>query len=1132
VNRFLVRTAVCAGLVASVLSGLAAPALRAQHVSVADNASHAARDKTADALMARRIAIDVDHASIETAIRAAAAGARVQIQYQLETLASSRRVSMHLSDVSLGTALERILAGTGLHVVSDGGTGLVVAVADQEHASRIAGGIITGTVIDASTKRALSGANVVLDDSVRNVRTNDKGEFRFDNVAAGTHRLVARYVGYSRQTKAVTITDEQTVSIDFALGASVNTLNQVVVTATGTQRVRELGHVVATINADSLVKEAPVGSTTELLQSRVPGLQVITGDGGMAGGEITLRLRGTSTTALNPEPIVIVDGVRYQSNNLVERGGQIGPDPRSATGEMQSPLNNLNQNDIATIEVVKGPSASTLYGPDASNGVIVITTKRGAPGKTRFNWYARPVTTSVPKTRIERGNRVWSHDSSGAAYQGQCSLVYQYQYGACILDSITVAPTIVADDRYSILAKSRPTWQYGANISGGTQQIQYYASGNYNSQVGALRVPPALQPFLKQQLGVQSLSDDQLTPNRLQVIGGQTSLTAVPWSTTTANLTVGYVQTDHRTVQTQVFSSQYQGAGAPKTWGSNPSQININDNAYYSAMVLGLQKTTEHAGRFTTALNVTAQLTSWLTGTATFGLDRNGTTTQMVLPAGLIAGYTDGQASDEREDNTGRTGTLALTALARPGVMSFRSTVGVQYGYANLSGVDIYGSGLAPGSTSVATLRNKGIEQLWSETVSLGTYGEEVVGVHERLFLTGSLRIDGSTSLGDKYHPTPYPKLGASWIVSDEPFMPHVPGLTQLRLRTSHGAASRYPTSTMKLGSVDGGAVLVEGQVQDLFERSRLANPTIRPEYSRETEWGADITLVRDIQAGLTWHRRRIDDKIQNFNNTQGLPAVYINVGDQSTHGFEATLAVPLYEAHSVRADLNVGYNYLTDKVLSIGDQTEYRTPFPNGTAIGYQTNAVFGRRVVGVADTVGGHADGIIFTNEVIRDSVNRFLGVTDPPKTLTLTPTVGLWNGRVRLSALFDRQMDFLRFDAIGASCITNALCSAAFVRGSNPIAQARYALDNYEDFLVPGDFTRWRELNVTVNIPQRFLEVKPLHLRFSSASVSLQGRDLALWTKYSGTDPESRSRLDNWSSSGIPQARAWSFRFDITP
>lgn len=1077
-------------------------------------------------VLARLVTVDIKDVSLRRALDAVAASAGVHLSYNQSVVeAYAAPVTVHAIKVALGVVIERLLAGTELRVAEMPG-GQLAIVRDASPAAAAARGIIEGQVTNAKTSRPVREASVTLDDSVKTVRTDESGHYRFVEVSAGSHTVTVRLVGFARQTRLVSVTDDQSAMASFALESSVNTLDQVVVTATGAQRYRELGHVVSQLNADSLVREAPITNVAELLQSRVPGLQVMTGNGGVAGGEISLRLRGTTTFNLDPEPIVIVDGVRYRSNNLVARNAgstsSIGEDVRGP-GELRSPLNDLNVNDIETVEVVKGPSASTLYGPDAANGVIIITTKRGTAGKTEFHWYARPVSNGVPKTRIARGYQAWGHDASGALYPGNCTVIYQYKYGACILDSITAAPTTVDNAEYSVLAKSRPTWQTGASLGGGAQTLRYYVSGNYDSQVGALQIAPAVQQFLEQQLGTSSLSSAIRTPNALQSVGLHANVAADVTSRGTVTVTANYTQTNHRQADLAAFTSQYNtGVSVP---GLDTSSIFNFINPFFS-----LQTTQEQANRFTGALTGVARWLPWLTTNASVGLDLDGGTTHSILPSGELDPSDGGFAEDDRRDNVNRTADGSATAASRHGALSTRSTLGGQYVYTRLDGLTVQGRGLAPGSTSIATATSQSTSQLWNETVSLGIYGEEVFGLHDQLFLTGSLRLDGSTSLGDAYHPRPYPKLGLSWIASDAPVIRELPGVSELRLRYSYGAASRYPTSGMKLGIVGGGAITLGGQTQSYFYRAALANPLLRPERSRESEYGLDATLLRQVQVGLTWYRRRTQDQLQALVNPTGLPVIWGNVSSVAAHGFEATATIPVVSVPNLHADLGFTYAYHTDRVLSLGIAAQ-KVPYGNGYAVGYPLGAIFGRPILGVSDSA--QARGIVFPEDVIRDSVYRFLGVTNPPRSYTLTPTVSVLREHVRLSAVFDRQTGFLIYDAYASNCPNNGLCLAPFRTSTPLLIQARYASGSYEDFLAPGDFTRWRELNVTVDIPDRLTHWDALHLRFSRATVSLQGRNLALWTAYKGTDPESHDQgFASATSGGIPQARAWSLRFDLTP
>jgi len=1077
-----------------------------------------------DAILARRVTVDVERVSVRRAIDAIAASARIRIQYEANALSAyAGPVTLHAADISLGAALERVLSGTRLRVVVLPGLRVTVAAADDAESVVMNGGV-SGHVLNATTKQPIVGATVMLDDSTHVVRTNTDGTYRFLNIAAGPHRLLVRSVGFARQSRMITVSDDQTTTVDIVLESSVNTLDQVVVTATGEQRIRELGHVVAQINADSLVQNAPISSVIDLLQSRVPGLQVLTGSGGVAGGNATLRLRGQSTVNLDPEPIVIVDGVRFATKNLVGgSGGSLGYDNRGP-GQERNWLYDINPNDIETVEVVKGPSASTLYGPDAANGVIVITTKRPTAGNTEFKWYARPMANEEPTTRAARGYQAWGHDpNTGELVASNCTLVYQYAYHVCVLDSITVAPTVLQDPLYSMVSTTSPGWQYGASVSGGVQAVRYFLSGNYDSQTGAMHLGPALAQYLKDQLGIGTLSDAIRNPNTLRDIGGHATLSADVGSRGSIGVTAGYMQTDHRR------SDMFGAINQVQTFTPGRDTSRVGD--WFSARSF-LGTTTESASRVDGSINATYRPLTWLTGTAVFGLDLAPSILHSGLPAATTDPYDLGYAVDSRRSVVARTMNLGLTAATHPGLLSFRTSVGLQYIYQHMDGLDVTADNLAPGSILVSTAGHQSVYQLWSETASLGTYVEEVLGVRDRLFLTGSLRIDGSTSYGDDYHPTPFPKVGVSWILSDEPLFRDIPGLSELRLRSSYGASSRHPTSGMKLGQQYGGAVYVDGSTQTVFLRSQLGNPALRPERGRETEYGMDATLFSRVNVGLTWYDQRTRDQLLYVQNGAGLYPTYENIGLISGHGFEATATVTAVNVPNARADITVAYSHHTDKLLDAGSARQYKSSY-GSLVVGYPMGAAFATTITGVADTVGGVADHIVFPEEIIRDTVLRYRGVMYPPRTLTVAPTLALFGGRLRLSTAFDRQTDFV-VKGNYQGCASAGTCLAAFDKDAPLLAQAMTITNNDDDFLAPGDFTRWREATVSVDVPQRFLRLDPIHLRFSQASINVQGRNLRLWTHFNGIDPESRT--DNLfrdsMANGLAQTRVWSFRVDVTP
>ena len=240
-------------------------------------------------------------------------------------------------------------------------------------------GTITGRVSDRATGLPLQDAQVLVVGTQRGTRTDDAGQYRLTNVPEGTRIIRALRLGFEAGLDTVVVTSAGTVTADFAMLATAAKLDEVVVAATGeAERRRETAHAVATIDADAIPKTV-VNSVSDVLSSRAPSV-IVTQVSGTTGGGSRIRIRGSNSVSLTNEPIVILDGVRLNAD--------AGGSSISVGGQNPSRLDDINPEDIESVEVIKGPAAATLYGTAAANGVIQITTKRGLSGRTKWTAYA------------------------------------------------------------------------------------------------------------------------------------------------------------------------------------------------------------------------------------------------------------------------------------------------------------------------------------------------------------------------------------------------------------------------------------------------------------------------------------------------------------------------------------------------------------------------------------------------------------------------------------------------------------------------------------------------------------------------------------------------------------------------
>jgi TonB-dependent SusC/RagA subfamily outer membrane receptor len=298
---------------------------------------------------------------------------------------------------------------------------------------------VRGTVTSAATQRPLAGVQVsVARSSVRTV-TNASGAYTLANVPAGTATIRAELIGYTPATRAVTVAAGQTATANLALAETAIGLDELVVTGQAKEtRRREVATSVASLDATEL-ENAPIQNVSQLLQGRTPGVNVLPG-GGKVGQGTKILLRGPSSVSQGIQPLIFVDGVRV--NNSTADGVWTG-------GSSWTGLDDINPNDIERVEIVKGAAAASLYGTEASAGVVQIFTKKGKQNTQEWN--------------------------------------YSSQVGVSTTPSDWWGVSVFSDWFYDNYVNNGAQQQeHQLSTSGGREGFSYYASGTYRNQEGIL----------------------------------------------------------------------------------------------------------------------------------------------------------------------------------------------------------------------------------------------------------------------------------------------------------------------------------------------------------------------------------------------------------------------------------------------------------------------------------------------------------------------------------------------------------------------------------------------------------------------------------------------------------------------
>jgi outer membrane receptor protein involved in Fe transport len=305
-------------------------------------------------------------------------------------------------------------------------------------------GRIVGRVTEAQSGQPISEAQVFIPGTGIGGLTRQNGSFVILEAPAGTHELRVERIGLAAVSQQVTVVAGQAVEVNFTMSTQALGLDEIVVTGTaGASRRREVGNTIAQLNVADLQTRAT--QATQILQAAAPGIQV-TQDAGTLGGGFNIKLRGNKSVSMTNQPIIYIDGIRMQSRAFPNGAASAAGTSGSGGGVQANPLNSINPNDIERIEIIKGSAATTLYGTEASAGVIQVFTKRGSSGAP-----------------------VWNLETT--------------QLG---MKSVKLGPPPFEYHRIEPYLRTGYLGNYSGSVRGGGQNLQYFTSAGYEGGIGIL----------------------------------------------------------------------------------------------------------------------------------------------------------------------------------------------------------------------------------------------------------------------------------------------------------------------------------------------------------------------------------------------------------------------------------------------------------------------------------------------------------------------------------------------------------------------------------------------------------------------------------------------------------------------
>lgn len=921
-------------------------------------------------------------------------------------------------------------------------------------------GTINGRVVDAENGQPIAAAQITISGTQLGRSTGDDGRFSLPNLTAGSKTLIVRRIGYQQQSRTVTLGANATITVDFSLAKSSVSLAGVVVTATGEERKKEVGNAVTTVSSADF-ERGGVGNTQQILQGRSTGVTVLA-NGGSPGAGGTIRLRGVNSITQGNRPLIYVDGIRIFNGN-----SPTGVSSRQSV----SPLNDIPASDIERIEVVKGPAATTLYGTEASGGVIQIFTKRGRDGAASWT--------------LDASGGINSMGDFGPSTDPTRMFIRECR-GPNMVDANGVAFEDATCPESGSWLKNGYLGRYSLGVRGASGGINYAISGNLENEEGVLRVGTNKTGGMRANLG--------FAPTKTVTLALNSS-----WQRrNTAMMSDGNSADAFLLNVSRGPGSNFRGGGCSTT----TIVCTVNDTIFSKSNTIG-------GDHFIVGGTATWTPFENLTNRLAIGIDYNNTDQRTINPFGYLRTPTGQyfQTLWNRQLITVDYATSWKQTFSKN--FTGTSSFGGQLFDSRLNSTELQGDNFAgPGTPTLLSASLRQITDVNQQRViNAGLFAQQMIGWRDKLFITAGARIDGNSAFGQSFGLQTYPKVSGSWVLSEESFWP-TNLVETFKLRGAVGEAGKAPgafdaTRTWNPVAAEGGLAA--------FTPGQLGNPNLGPERTRETEYGFDAGFLNG-RLGLvfTAFSARTNDAIINvaYPPSQGFTANQPeNVGVIKNNGFEAQFTGNLDLTSWAKLEARLQFTKVNSEAVDLGGRVITLDALSRSyVQEGLPLPAYIGRRVK--------NADA--FEAPIVEEG--QFLGQTFADKIINPSVTLTLFrNLTIEAIGEFQRgghllngsgfqnaglgiwQPCFAAQKALRAAAAGDASALASVTARDRMRCSITASERDYSYWVESADFFKLRNVSLSYEVPKRYLP------RARSMTVTFAGRNLFRSTDYTGTDPE---------------------------
>ena len=1013
---------------------------------------------------------------------------------------------------------------------------------------------LTGNVTISPSGDILPGTQILLKGTFTGTVTNNDGEYSLD-IPVDQVTLIITFIGFKHQE--ITLAPGVT-SLDIEMEEDVLNTSGVVVTGLATSvKKRNLAHSVATISAEELVP-APVQTLGGALAGKFAGINVSQNTGAPGGG-ISVNLRGVSTLVGATQPLYVIDGVII--NNAANLSGLMDLITAAASAGSPSPqgqpvnrIADINPNDIANVEVLKGASAAAIYGSKAAGGVIIITTKSGGTGKTRIDVSQQiGMSKILNKIGAREFNAREAYENNGATGLGRFGVSQGFLNTAgftrldsingtedglnttdaarfdVILDSLTSAvPGRFIDYEDELYGETGMLWETTVSARGGTNKTQFYISGMYKNDEGIV-----LNTGYKKYSAKINVKHRFSEKTKLDVYTSfirsesDRAITGNDNTNTTFGFSLAFTPSY---VDIRKCSAADVGASSTRPEcsglldGEYPAHPFNPSNPLHTRDVL---KNNEIVYRSIISSKLTHSLYRTTNQNFDFivqaGVDFYSQENKVFSPPDLqFERVSDTPGSSILGEAENVNSNLSLNLVHKyitPSNTSYNTTFGFQFENIENNNLVVWATNLIPTQTNVDQASSVVTLQNITRQRERGFFIQEEVNFNDVIYVTGGFRGDRSSTIGDTDKFFTFPKGALSYRLNDA-----------VKFRTAYGVTGNLPIANSKFTLLDPISI---GGSSGLINEGVKGTADIKPERTREIEYGLDWTGM-DERATLdaTYYTQNITDLLltADFPASSGFEQIIVNGGEMKTSGIELSLGLNLIRSRNTNWLSRINF-YRTRSEITKLDVDPYNTG-------GFATFLGTYRIEKGISPTR-------IVGSETNADGSFKELGDETPDFQMSFNNS--LRYGNFNLGFLWDWKKGG---DVINLGKLLTDLGGTS---GDYETVE-KYDVDNdgvpetdlingvgrltvlgpqTAPYIEDGSYWKLRELQLSYNFSEQAVQGF-LGGRFTYLRIGISGRNLLMFTDYLGYDPEVSqfgNRAIGRSVDTIPFPSAKSFFFNIS-